>query len=681
MLNTQKLLYILPDVAYIAELLPTKKEHTFSIHSFRQINGAFLDDDNFIAENVEKLVAKIEPEEYHLILPDFLFTNTIVQVQETSESKATQYIKETLLPNIEISPDTHEIDISVLTQHQGKFKIQLSALEKEVLDPIVRSARPHQVMIKGVSPVSWTIKSVISLEPSISVIQVGSMLYSALHYIGVDQTTSTSVDELENVIETIKTLKGGEPSIQTVYLLTNALVEEKLKDTLSGTLPIQQLATFKEDETQMPSYVKQIIESGMKTLDISDFPVPRFALPATPVSSTLAITEEVKGADVEEVSTTDLPAPTPAPTIEDDETDEEADELLWDTDDEEDETAESDSSAKTPELEAGEESEALPAPTEPPSLPSPTPVGTVAAAATTAITEVASVSAVTVATTSESTPADATVDQTPDEKDQPSVEPVTERVTVTEVTTEKTEVKTEPSPTAPVENDQDRMLSQFTATAAAPVATTSSAVKPPVPPAETPTPRPSLNTDSATSKTVTSSKNSGIIKNRNSVSPMLRMIFITLAVFAVTVAVGVGIGLGVLSFSKKDDFPESPVVSPSTTPAPSSTPSLTPSPTASASAQTSAQKAALKILVVNATTIPGHAGKTKTALESAGYKGVAAGNAKGEYEAGTYVLLKDANSGLASTLSTDSKLDLTVKEGIAVEDPRGQYDAVIVLAE
>jgi hypothetical protein len=58
-----------------------------------------------------------------------------------------------------------------------------------------------------------------------------------------------------------------------------------------------------------------------------------------------------------------------------------------------------------------------------------------------------------------------------------------------------------------------------------------------------------------------------------------------------------------------------------------------------------------------------------------------AGNARGEYEAGSFVLLKDGNSGLAPTLSTDSKLDLTVKEGIAVEDPQGQYDAVIVLAE
>jgi hypothetical protein len=136
-----------------------------------------------------------------------------------------------------------------------------------------------------------------------------------------------------------------------------------------------------------------------------------------------------------------------------------------------------------------------------------------------------------------------------------------------------------------------------------------------------------------------------------------------------------------MSFSKPGDFPESPVVSPTATATPVATPLSTPTPAASASAQTSAQKAALKILVVNATTTPGYAGKTKSALEAAGYKGVVAGNAKGEYEKGTYVLLKEGNSSLATTLNTDSKLDLTVKEGIAVEDPKGQYDAVIVLAE
>lgn len=280
MLNTRKLLFILPDVAYIAELLPAKKEHTFAIQAFRQINGEFLtEDDDLIADNIEKLFSKIEPETYHLILPDFLFTNTILEIKETQEAKVKQYIKEKLLPSLELSKESHEIETFILTQYGNVTKIQLTALEKEVLAPIAQSAANHKIDIAKISPLSWAIKSVISLEPSISVIQIGSMLYVAEHYIGVDQCTMAKTDEIDNVGETIKTLKGAQPSIQTIYLMTNTLVEEKLKELASSTLPIQQLATFKEDQSQMPSYVKQIIESSMRTLDISDYPVPSFSLP------------------------------------------------------------------------------------------------------------------------------------------------------------------------------------------------------------------------------------------------------------------------------------------------------------------------------------------------------------------------------------------------------------------
>jgi len=52
MLNTEKLLYILPDLTYLAELLPGKKEHTYTIQSFKQINGNFLDDNEFISANI-----------------------------------------------------------------------------------------------------------------------------------------------------------------------------------------------------------------------------------------------------------------------------------------------------------------------------------------------------------------------------------------------------------------------------------------------------------------------------------------------------------------------------------------------------------------------------------------------------------------------------------------------------
>ncbi len=278
MLNTKKLIYLLPDVTYIAELLPGKKEHTFSVQAFRQINGDFLDDNELIGDNVAKLVQKIESEEYALVLPDFLFTNTIVEVEETSESKVNEYLQEKLLPKLNLSQKTHQIETSILTEYNKKSKVQIAALEKTLLSSFRVAAAEKKIAISGVYPLSWIIKSLVSLEPSITVIQMGEYLYLAQHYIGVDQATSFKVDEVENISESIKTLKGAEPNIQTVYLLTNQLIEEKLKELLSDTVPLQQLTNFTDEEGELPSFIKQIIETSIKTVDIGNFPIPQFSL-------------------------------------------------------------------------------------------------------------------------------------------------------------------------------------------------------------------------------------------------------------------------------------------------------------------------------------------------------------------------------------------------------------------
>ncbi len=278
MLNSQKLLYILPDVAYVAELLPGKKPHSFTIQAFRQINGEYLNENEFIAENVIKLLTKLEDEEYHLVLPDHLFTNTIVTVKETEDKKIEAYINQNLLPQLEINRTSHQILISKLTSLKGESKVQLSALEQSLLAPLRVGSGNSKKKITAISPLSWTLKSVVSLEPSVTIIQMGANLFSALHYIGVDQAFETLVGDVEAIAETVKTLKGSEPNIQTVYLVTNAVVEEKLKELLSNTIPLQQLNILKEDDAKIPSHVKYCIEAGQKTLSISDYPVPKFAL-------------------------------------------------------------------------------------------------------------------------------------------------------------------------------------------------------------------------------------------------------------------------------------------------------------------------------------------------------------------------------------------------------------------
>ncbi len=277
MLNTTKLLYILPDVAYLAELVPGKKPIDFSIQNFRQINGNFFARRELIQTSLKKLFTKLDEGEYHLILPDFIFTNTMIKVKESSESKVKEHLKEKVLPDLKINQTSHQIENFILTELKGVFQIQLSALAKDVLEPI-RQTINSKIKIKQISGLSWTLKSVVSLEPSLTLLQMGSNLFLAKHYIGLDQPVIAQVEETEKIVETVKTLKGSDSSLQTLYLLTNSVVEDKLKQNLEDILPLQQLADKDSAQNKIPSYVSQAIKASMSTISIDDFEIPEFVL-------------------------------------------------------------------------------------------------------------------------------------------------------------------------------------------------------------------------------------------------------------------------------------------------------------------------------------------------------------------------------------------------------------------
>lgn len=635
MLNTQKLLYILPDLAYIAELLPAKKEHEFSIQSFRQINGEFLDENEFVSKNLAKLVEKIESDEYHLILPDFLFTNTIVEVNESSDHKIQQYVKEKLLPSLGISKDSHDIETSLLTEYNGKSKIQFSALEKSLLNDFRLATHKKDIKITDVSPLSWTLKAIISLEPSISVVQIGSRLYLAQHYIGVDQTVSFDVEEVENIAETIKTLKGAEASIQTVYLITNQLVEEQLKEHLSDTLPLQQLAAYSEEESELPSYVKKIIETGLKTLSIADFPVPKFPLGKVTKADLTATDETPEKAE----STAEIPQPNKGIFQEEDESPSAVTEA-------ETETAEADlSDAFTP------------------VTPAVVPAAEIMMKETT--TEITAIVPEAMEETVDKEEAEEEVSPSV-ESEKPTIEvidpdqpPKTPTIAMTKVETQPSDEIAEVGETAekPAESSKendtidDIDLSLFAHSQTQPETVSR------VTSNQTPAPK-------------------KIIKNSNDAGHMLKMIFITIATLFITVAIGVGIGIGFLYLSNQSDTPvdQTPVVS---SPEPTTNPSPSPSP----SPEAEINKSEISVLVVNATTTAGKAGQYKTMLTEDGFEEVTAANAKGEYEPGSYVLMTTQNTALITELENATDLDLTFSDEKAVEDAADKYDAVIVLNE
>lgn len=667
MLNTRKLLYILPDVAYVAELLPTKKEHTFSIQAFRQINGEFLNEDEFIVENLEKLIGKIEPDEYHVVLPDFLFTNTILEVEESGEAKVQAYVKENILPKLNLTKDEYQISIFALTEHQGKTKTQLSALENSVVMPLSAIASNRHLKISGISPLSWSIKSVVSLEPSITLIQIGGNLYLAQHYIGVDQANQAKVEELDTLAETIKTLKGGEPSLQTVYLLTNELVADNLKQMISNILPIQQLATFKEDETQMPSYLKQTIEAGMKTLDIPEYHAPSFELPPADdaaLAKVAATTPATTANDTQIDSEVESAA---KPEVED----ETESTIEDDSDDVDSDTAVDSDSAKLPEADETLELPEPHTPLLPPAIPTVTADADVTPDSDVELpepklSELPTASEPELSTSKQSVEPDLAQFAAHTDSDSSDVKSET---ATTEIASQVESLDDEASKTDRIETDDSSMADAKTSSEPSsshePESDdTSESEKKPAMPTATP------------AAPVTPIK--PVIKNKAGGSSFFKMVLLTLAVFVATVVVGVGIGLGFLKFAG-GGFMSKPATSPSPSPVSSAQP--TPSPVATASPAAQLNKASDQILVVNATTIAGYAGKTKKALETDGFKKVSAGNAKGEYEPGTYVLMKTEDAAAIAELEKATELDLTFQNTISTEDPKGEYKAIIVLAK
>lgn len=677
MLNTEKLLYILPDLTYLAELLPGKKENSFTIQSFKQINGNFINENEFISANIQKLFTKIDKEEYSLILPDFLFTNTIVSVDNESEAGALSHVKEKLLPSLDLTDDSHEIQINVLTSFKGKSKVQISAIEKEILAPIRVAAEKSKTIIKSVSPLSWAIKTIVSLEPSIVVLQIGGNLYSSQHYIGVDQTNNFPVDELSSIVETIKTLKGAEPSIQTIYLASSSLIEEKLKDELGGTIPIQQLATYKEEDSKMPSYVKYIIESCMKTLSISSFPVPKFKLgKATKLEVSKVDSEKelpLPEKNSEEISEDDeietkseveseskstalaeLPEPSKVPggvvmaKVED---------TIIMPEDKKDETAIEIKAAETPETPTAETKNSV---------------------TVREITQDGKESIITNEPDSESEKSVAVDTNTPETKTSEALEipsaevkvsPTLEEPIAQDSTVTKKEEPSKIDKIVTEENDPSQVnLSQFAGTE-----TKSELESEKLPKSET-TDTMTEDTKKDETKDLTNGSKK-VIKNSSGVNNMLKMVFITLAVFFITIAIGIGVGLGLLKMSDKNPKEEVASVVVSETEA-------TPEPTATPEPEVEIVKADLSIFIVNATTKAGYAGKIKALLIDGEIADVTAGNSEGNYDEGTdYLLMLKENTQLQKLLEEASGLEFEYSSEIKIEDPDGDYDAVIVLAK
>ncbi len=514
--TSRNFIYLLPDVAYVVELVKVKDSDLFKVRDYLQINGNFMDENDILAESIKKLSTRIQPKDYELVLPDFLFTNTMVNVKETGTEKVLEYVNREIIPDLGISEKTHELKVFVLNEFKGQARVQLSALEKTVLKPLTDVfPESGELKINNVYPLSWVTKSLISLEPSISVVQMGAKLYMAQHYIGIDQANDAEIEDVDKLIESIKTLKGAEPSIQTVYLLANALVESKLGDGLKGTLPVQQLAKD-DEESEMPSYIKQVAEAAVKSIDIKEYQIPSF------IFSGVDGTAEVIGETLtkEKLTTDDvkdevvLPPPTELGTT--------ANEDLTIVNEELDTEPE-----KTKEVEASSNEVAETKTEEEPTV--------------VASTEVA------------------TEKETMKIEDKEPTK--TELETVAETTTEVKEktaiLKTEDKQTSEVkEVDLRQFMSE-----------------------ETTEPKAEVKETAVVEKVAEQSKKQ-VIKNDTGINNMVKMVFVALVSFFITVGIGLGIGLGFLTFTNNqqanNNAPQTPVAEVSPTAEPTTEPTSEP---------------------------------------------------------------------------------------------------------
>lgn len=636
MLNTHKLIYILTDLAYVVELLPDKKPHNYTIQSFKQINGQLIDGNKLLTSNLKKLISKIDNGEYHFVLPDQVFTNTIVNLKEPSETKVKAQLKDDILPDLGIKADSHLIQTFILAEHKGTYKVQISTVQKSLLSPLREALEGSDVTAQGVYPLSWTLKALISLEPSISLVQLGENLYLAKHYIGVDQPVMAAVDNTDRVVEAVKTFKGAEPSIQSLYLLSNELVEKKLKEALSDVLPIQQLAEVDEEETKVPSYVKQTVTASLKTISIEDFAIPNFELKGVKAGSSSAEPE----------SESKLPAPSQPTKGDTDKTDakEAEDDLEKEVDEEVDvkeeaadqEPEEQDTDAmEVEEIEEDEVESKSEAESE------------------------SDLEAEEESLDETSVDGDGEKSTQDDHQHEPAsvgsqlTAKASGKIVAGSVADRTTETTTRSTVSAEETDEVD--LNQFVNQSDMTTSQKKSSKKP-------------VKKDKKNKK--------GVVKNNDGIGNFLKVFFIGLASFSATVAIGIGIGLGVLQLSQSgQEQIEDPLVTSEEQLTPSPEPTATPTPLPEINREE------ISIKVVNATTQPGYAGSVGTTLEEAGYGEVLARNASDDYEEGFYLLAEEENQALLSALEADTGFEITFQAEKTVEDPQDEYDAVLVLAK
>lgn len=614
------ILYISSDPSFFGVLDGDKKNTV--LKEVTRIDFPIIEKGKINQENLVHALKSLEQKNLYLIVSDEVFRHHISDYALDKKTDIEESIKETVSTVFSEEKEPLHIVTVDLAKTSKLQTVQITALSKENISVIKSAAEETGTQIEIILPASFVVKAFVSVDPSLFLLETTQSFLLTSHYIGVDFAQNIAKNDSAALTKLVREIKKEREHIQHIYICAEEKSVKEIKDSLEDILPVQIVEFGNVDsEADTPFFLKAL-GIGIKDVIENDFPFPKFSLDEVKVS-TPKEEKEAESIDekVEKIAEKKIAE---KPTIKAIEVETEKQE----------ETEEPIADDKTEEKEDVSAIESISLP-KPSSIPVPS---VKVAEPSTMVTPAPSP-----ITTSVIKPIIQPQAHTP----APTIKMSTP---VPESTVSKIAVPSTPTPSA---------ISQSG------ISSVSSVVQPPKP----------INTDAP--KT-TSFPSASVTKPTKKKGGVLRYIFLTIGVAVIISLVGGGV---VISQQALKDRKNPPLQTPLTSVTPSeqaqTEPTQTPEPT---SEPIDLKKT--KVLVVNATTVSGKAGKIAALVKKAGVQKADGTNAKAKYEDGTYIMFEDSSDkAVIEELEKATDLKLEEKEFDKKEDPDGNYDIIIVLAE
>jgi hypothetical protein len=619
------ILYIASEPSFFALLDGSTK--SLSLKDVTRIDFPLIEKGHIHKDNLVHTLKSLEQKSLHLVLSDEIFYHHISDYTLTGKKGIEDEIKETVATVFADKKEPLHIVTVDLAKTSKMQTVQITAMTKTNLSKLAQAAKEAGVKIESIIPASFVVKAFVSVDPSLFLLATPHSFLLTSHYIGVDFAQNLDKDSTKELIKTVKTLKKERPHIQHIYICADD-TDSTLNEDLAEVMPIQDVEVQSIDSENDTPFFLKALTLGVKEVIENDFPLPQFSVENAEVLSA----NEEEDVDVSESETIEPIA--------------EVLKIVKEEEEAKDDDKEIEKVEKIAQVLVDDE-----------------------------IDEIAE----------------------PEKEVETAVENVVEKKVSKKDDDELPEVELEDIP-APAIAAEPKAIEAATASSATTVASVA-APKVVAPPKEVSadveveetveektvetktveTPKKVITIGRSTETTSSSSRAS-----RANVKPAKKMgifnyVLLAFGVALVISLVGGGIVISQQAISDKDTGTlQTPISSVTPEPDEEEEPTPTPKPTAAPVALDE-----LDILVVNATSIAGKAGKVATAIKKTDANLVDTGNAKDDYEdEGTFIMFaKPEFSGVKEELEEATGLTFEEIDMSKTENTGGKYDIVIVLNE